>query len=208
MIKQAYLAQVVQRGVLPAHAEELWQEIETAYTEAGRHFHDLSHLEYLFAELEPLAFDDRETLLFSLVYHDVVYDVSQHMVQHDNEERSAAVAERHLTRIGYPPQKIEHCCRQILATKYHKVSPDSDTNLLTDADLSILGQPWPVYDAYRQNVRKEYMIYPDSIFVAGRRKVLHHFLAMEPLFKTEHFRERYEQAAKENMKKEISLLQG
>jgi predicted metal-dependent HD superfamily phosphohydrolase len=206
MIKQAYLAQVVQCGVLPAHAEELWLEIEAAYTEPGRYFHDLSHLEYLFSELKPLSFTDWETVLFAIVYHDVVYDVSQHIVQHDNEERSAAFAERHLNQMGYPPEKIQVCRHLIMATENHQASPDNDTNLFTDADLSILGRPWDVYDAYRQNVRLEYSVYPDSIYQAGRRKVLLHFLQMEPLFKTEHFRQLYEHSAKENMQKEISLL--
>lgn len=208
MIKQAYLSQAGQYGLLPAAAQELWLEVETAYTEAGRYFHDLSHLEHLYAELWPLAFNDWETLLFSLIYHDAVYDVAQHMVQHDNEERSAAFAGNHLTRMGCPPEKIAKCRRQILATKSHTLTPDTDTNLFTDADLSILGQPWPVYNKYRQNIRKEYSLYPDSIYQAGRRKVLLHYSGMDPLFKTPHFRQLYEAAAKENMQKEISLLQG
>jgi predicted metal-dependent HD superfamily phosphohydrolase len=206
MIKQAYLAQVVQCGVLPAHAESLWLEIEAAYTKAGRYFHDLSHLEHLFTELQPLSFTDWQMVLFSLVYHDVVYDVLQHIVQHDNEERSADFAEKHLDRIGYPPEKIEKCRQQILATKNHIATPDNDTNLFIDADLSILGQPWKVYDAYRQNLREEYNVYPDSIYHAGRRKMLTNFLKMEPLFKTDHFRQLYEKPAKENMQKELRLL--
>jgi predicted metal-dependent HD superfamily phosphohydrolase len=98
MIKQAYLTQVVQCGVAPSVAEELWLQVEMAYAEAGRIYHRLSHLEQLYLELKPLPVEDWPTLLFALAYHDVVYDVEQHMVMHDNEERSAEVAGQHLKR--------------------------------------------------------------------------------------------------------------
>lgn len=206
MIKQAYLALAVQCGATPSHAETLWQEIERAYTGAGRFYHDLSHLERLYQDLKPLPTDDWPTLFFALVYHDVVFDVEQHMVMHDDEERSAAFAERHLKTIGYPQDKIEHCRQLILATKNYRQAADHDTNLFTDADLSILGKPWPVYDVYRRQIRQEFSVYPDSIFSAGRKKVLLAFLEMEPLFKTANFRERYEKSAKENLKEELALL--
>ena len=205
MIKQAYLALVVQCGATPSLAESLWQEIELAYTEAGRHYHDLSHLEQLYEDLQPLPSDDWPTLLFALVYHDVVFDVEQHMVMHDDEERSADVAERHLTSISYPREKIERCRQLIMATKNHREAADHDTNLFTDADLCILGKPWPVYDVYRRKIRQEFGVYPDPIFSAGRKKVLLSFLEMEPLFKTSHFRALYEKTAKENLKEEITL---
>lgn len=206
MIKQAYLAQVVQSGVAPSQAQELWFQIEIAYTEAGRYYHDLSHLEHLFLELKDLQFEDWPTVLFSVVYHDVVYDVEQHLVMNDNEERSAAFAERHLAGFQYPAEKIEKCRQQIMATKKHGLSKENDTNLIIDADLSILGQDWEVYDSYRCKIREEFGVYPDSIFNAGRRKVLLYFLQMEPLFKTPHFRQLYEEKAKENLRRELELL--
>jgi predicted metal-dependent HD superfamily phosphohydrolase len=129
------------------------------------------------------------------------------MVASDNEERSAAFAEQHLNRINYPTQKIERCRQHILATKTHDLTQDNDTNLFTDADLCILGQSWNIYASYMNNIRKEFDVYPDPIYKAGRRKVLEHFLRMEPLFKTPHFHELYEEKAKENIREEILLLQ-
>lgn len=198
---------MVQCGVRPSKAEELWLQIETAYTEPGRFYHDLSHLEHLYRELEQLHFSDWPSLLFSLFYHDIIYDVEQHMVMHDNEELSADLAEQHLKSIHFPPEKIKKCKQQILATKKHSLSHDNDTNLFTDADLCILGQSWTVYNDYRQKIRLEFAVYPESIFCAGRRKVLLSFIQMNPLFKTPHFRSLYEIKAKENMERELQLLQ-
>lgn len=209
MLKKAFLAQVVQCGATSTVAETLWLEIETAYTEPDRFFHDLTHLEHMHRELLAVQTHckDWETLLFSNVYHDVVYNVEQNTVMNDNEERSAAFAERHLRSIGVPTERIERCKQQILATQKHSATSDPDTNLLTDADLSILGQSWSQYAAYYKNIRKEFSAYPDAIYNAGRRKVLEYFLHMTPLFKTPHFHALYEKKAKENMRKELLNLQ-
>lgn len=209
MIKQAFLTQVVQCGATSATAEELWLQIETAYTEPGRYFHDLIHLEQMYAELLAVKeqCQDWQTLLFSHVYHDVVYQVEQNAVMNDDEERSAAFAERHLRLLNYPAAKMERCKQQILATQKHSVAKDPDANLLTDADLSILGQSWSRYAAYFKNIRKEFLAYPDSIYTAGRKKVLEYFLHMTPLFKTPYFHTLYEKQAKENVQKELLSLQ-
>ncbi|HEY1023427.1 MAG TPA: hypothetical protein VGE06_14000 [Flavisolibacter sp.] len=209
MIKKDFIAQVVKHGVPVAEAEEYWLEIETAYLESGRYFHDLSHLEYLLIELIPLKprFEDWETAFFSLVYHDVVYDVERHMVMNDNEEKSADFAAKQLAAMGYSSSIIEKCKSQIMATQKHGLAPDNDTNLFTDADLSILGKPWPQYAAYKDKIRKEYSVYNDSIYTIGRRRVLETFLQREPLFKTKYFYDRYEETAKANLRKEWQLLQ-
>jgi predicted metal-dependent HD superfamily phosphohydrolase len=210
MIKQAYLAQLVQQGATPEKADELWLQLENAYAGPERFFHDLAHLEHLYKELYPLrnTFTDWPTALFSLCYHDVVYDVEQHAVSDDNEERSADVAESHLKMINYPAEKIQRCREQILATKHNSVHADNDTRLLTDADLCILGHPWNIYYRYKNQIRQEYGNYPDLIYHAGRKKLLLSFINRQPLFQTDHFGRLYEEKAKENMQKEIDLMQG
>jgi predicted metal-dependent HD superfamily phosphohydrolase len=209
MIKKDFIAQVVKHGVLVQEAEEHWLEIETAYLEPGRYFHDLSHLEYLLIELIPLKprFEDWETTFFSLVYHDVVYDVEQHMVMNDNEEKSADFAVKQLAAMNFSPAIIDKCRGQIMATQKHGLAAENDTNLFTDADLSILGKPWPQYTAYKDKIRKEFSVYTDSIYKIGRRKFLETYLQREPIFKTKYFYDRYEETAKANMRKELELLQ-
>lgn len=188
--------------------QQLWNELEAAYTAEDRYFHNLSHLEQMIAVLQPQQsqIEDWDTLLFAVFYHDAVYDVVQYVTDNNNEDKSAEAAEKALTAIGYPTEKIERCKNHILATKHHYLSDSNDTNLLTDADLSILGQPWDVYHAYMKNIRKEYDVYPDGIYNAGRIKVLKSFLAMNRLFKTEPFFQQFEAAAKENLARELEII--
>src|SRR5690606_17201914 len=105
-----------------------------------------------------------------------------------------------------PPDIITKSRNLILSTKKHEVSDDSDTNTLTDADLSILGSNRENYVRYIQAVRQEYKIVPDLIYIPGRKKVLQHFLSMNRIFKTEYFHSKYEQQARANIEWEISQL--
>src|SRR5678816_1131058 len=121
----------------------LWNEIEKKYSSHKRYYHTLSHLEVMLDQLDGCKqlIVDRDTLLFSVFYHDIVYNV----LKSNNEERSADLAVKRLSATEFPGHKINTCRDQIVATKNHLNSNNEDTNLLTDADLSILGQPSDVY---------------------------------------------------------------
>lgn len=181
--------------------QSFWQEIELAYSDKSRHYHNLSHLENMYNQLLEVKdlIDDFGVVLFSLFYHDMVYDSSKK----DNEERSADLARERMQTLGVSEDKILKCVTQILETKGHSISEDNDTNFFTDADLSILGLDWDLYSEYAQNVRKEYNNYPTIIYKIGRRKVLKHFLGMERIFKTEFFFEKFEVLARGNLRKEL-----
>ncbi|KFF07694.1 hypothetical protein IX38_09815 [Chryseobacterium luteum] len=184
--------------------EGLWQEIEAKYSEKGRHYHDLFHLENMFLELEGVKHDieNFSAISFSVFYHDIIYDSSSK----SNEEKSALYAADRLKKIGLDQDMISKTEAQIIATKSHQKSDDTDTDYLLDADLSILGKEPAIYFDYTRKIRKEYALYPDFLYKPGRKKVLKHFLELESIFKTRHFREKYEQQAKENLTAELQLL--
>lgn len=157
--------------------EKLWEEIEVAYKSKKRHYHNLIHLENLYQQLIVIKpqIEDWDTILFSLFYHDVIYNT----LRKDNEDKSAKLAQKKLEQISYSELKIEKCVQQILATKAHTLTTDIDTNLFTDADLSILGADWNFYKNYAAQIRKEYCIYPDFMYNSGRKK------GISPFFRDE-----------------------
>jgi len=182
----------------------LWLEIEKKYSEKGRHYHGLLHLENMFLELEAVKSNikDFPAVSFSLFYHDIVYDASSK----SNEEKSASWAEESLRKLGLNKSGISKITEQIIATKLHQKSDDIDTDYLLDADLSILGKDNTVYLEYTKKIRKEYSIYPDFLYKPGRKKVLRHFLELGSIFKTAEFIDRYELKAKENIAAELQTL--
>ncbi|HTN46703.1 MAG TPA: hypothetical protein VL098_10190 [Flavipsychrobacter sp.] len=181
-----------------------WTEVEECYLGKNRYYHTLQHLENLLRQLIEVKeeINNWDAILFALYYHDIIYN----SLRSDNEEKSAELAEERMRQIPVSDLIIVHCKKQILATRSHIKSPDSDVNYFTDADLSILGQPWEVYLLYYQNVRKEYSHYPDIIYNPGRKKVLDHFLAMDRIFKTDFFYRRFETQARQNFLQERELL--
>ena len=185
-------------------AEKLWKELVMNYSAGNRHYHTLSHLHYLLIQISTCqnTITDLDAVLFALYYHDAVYDV----LRKDNEEKSALLAEKRMTTLIVPHRRIVLCKQHILATKIHTLSANPDTNLFTDADLSILGEDWNTYCNYSNQVRKEYSVYPDLLYKPGRKKVLKHFLQMERIFKTNSFFNTYETQARKNIEKEFNLL--
>lgn len=181
--------------------EELLAEIHKQYSKSNRHYHNLAHLENLYENLLAVSnkINDWQIIIFSIAYHDIIYNT----LKQDNEEKSAQLARSRLTKIGLPAAKIEACCSQILATKGHSISADSDTNYFTDADLAILGTSEANYNQYKIAIRKEYKIYPDLVYNPGRKKVLEHFLSMSRIYKTDYFFERCENAARVNIQQEL-----
>lgn len=183
---------------------DYWKEIEKSYSQKSRKYHNLSHLENMILELENVKkeISDYNVMLFSVFYHDIIYKATAK----DNEEKSAEIAETRLEKLNISDDRISKIYNQILATKSHKRSDDSDTNFLLDADLAILGKDWKVYENYIHQIRKEYAIYPDFLYNSGRKKALTHFLEFDEIFKTNYFKEKYEKIARENIQKEISML--
>lgn len=184
----------------------LWNEIQEQYSGKQRHYHNLRHLDNLLQELTAVQelIQDWETVMFALFYHDLVYKATAK----DNEEKSAEIAQKRLESLHFPPDKTARCVTHILATKGHAASTDPDTDLFTDADLSILGQAENVYQEYSRQVRNEYAIYPDFLYNPGRIKVLQHFLSMQRIFKTPHFLDLYEEQARRNLEAELRTLRG
>ncbi|MFC4687128.1 hypothetical protein ACFO4P_09305 [Epilithonimonas pallida] len=183
---------------------DYWQEIEKSYSQKSRKYHNLIHLENMILELENVKdeISDYDSLLFSIFYHDIIYKATSK----DNEEKSAEKAKIKLEKLNVPQEKITRIYNQILATKSHKKSEDSDINFLLDADLAILGQDWKIYENYTQQIRKEYSIYPDFMYKPGRKKILTHFLEFEEIFKTDYFKGKYEEKARENIQRELVII--
>lgn len=204
MLKEAFIELLKNYTDNNFLANELWNEIAKNYSSNKRYYHTLQHLENLLTQLTEVKgeIQNWDTILFTLYYHDIIYN----SLKSDNEEKSAELAEKRMKQISVPDNSLELCRKQILATKSHIKSDDSDTNYFIDADLSVLGQPWETYSEYYRNVRKEYSIYPDFVYNPGRKKVLNHFLTMDRIFKTEFFQSKFEIRAKQNLQKEIELL--
>jgi predicted metal-dependent HD superfamily phosphohydrolase len=179
-----------------------WLVLEKTYSTKSRHYHNLNHLKEmieLFDEYQS-NLKNPDEILFSIFYHDYIYKATRK----DNELKSAELALRFLPKNESLNKNL--IFDAICATQLHQQNEIEDINWLIDFDLKILAKDWEDYKIYFEQIRKEYKIYPDFLYNPGRAKALKHFLENEFIFQTEEFRGLYEDRARRNIEKEISLL--
>lgn len=182
-----------------------WDNIRRAY--AGRPYHNLDHLAemigYLHVTPPP---HDPQMFAAALLYHDIVYKPTRI----DNEARSARSVGKALQETpSVNAERIERCRRLVMATKRHLPSPtdDGDEALLIDLDLAVLARQPAAYDRYTDAVRQEFWMLPFFVFRKGRNKVITELLNRPQIFTTAYGREHFEAQARENLWRELRVLQ-
>lgn len=184
-------------------------ELARLYGGADRHYHDLRHIRALLALLDKhrTRFADAEAVEAAIWFHDAIYD----SMAKDNEARSAALAADTLAG-SVAPERLARIVRMIEATAGHRIAAGiaaderADTELFLDMDLSILGSPAVRYDAYEDEVRREYSWVDDATWTARRADFLEMFLGRERIFATDLFRHEFEHQARANMAASLARL--
>jgi predicted metal-dependent HD superfamily phosphohydrolase len=196
---------LAQSQALPAAlSDAILTELQAAYGDPARHYHTGKHIAAMLDGARALDFKDRDAARLAIFFHDAIYDPARG----DNERRSADLLKRKLSGI-LPADRIGRAAAMIEATAGHQATGDPDTDLVLDLDMAILGQPWPVYEAYAQGVRAEYL--PHIGEAAWRQGRIGLFidptLARDNLFITSRFKSLAPQARK-NLRREKAWLTG
>lgn len=153
------------------------------YADAGRHYHDLTHLDEVLRHVDELADAARapDVVRLAAWFHDAVYDPRAD----DNEESSARLAERMLAALRVADEVVADVARLVRLTADHEAADDDpDGAVLCDADLAILAADEPRYATYVAGVRAEYGHVPDDDFARGRAAVLRQLMGQPSLFRT------------------------
>jgi predicted metal-dependent HD superfamily phosphohydrolase len=175
------------------------------YSEPWRAYHTLRHIGEMLEIIEEYHTKllDYDAVAFAAWFHDIIYDPRADT----NEERSAALARRILSRLQVPSRTINRTSDLIVITGSHNITDTSfDTRLFIDADLSILGAVPERYEEYRRDIRREYSWLSDGEYRQGRAEVLRRFLDRTRLFQTDELRERLEVRARGNLTAELEHL--
>jgi predicted metal-dependent HD superfamily phosphohydrolase len=181
-------------------------DLLTRWRAAERRYHDAEHLAEVLDGVDALAAFARDAAAVRLAawFHDAVYEGRPG----DDEQRSADLAGEVLTALGVPADRIGRVRRLVLLTAGHDPAPgDDDGAVLSDADLAILASPPERYGRYVQAVREEYPHVPEDMFRAGRAMVLRALDAAPRLYRTAAARERWEDAARANLARELTALE-
>lgn len=183
------------------------------WAEPQRRYHTTDHLIAVLDRVDELAVHvadrdagvpvDWDAVRLAAWFHDAVYRPERS----ENEERSAALAERALPELGIGDACTAEVARLVRLTASHDPAPDDHNGAaLCDADLAVLAGSPEQYAAYAAAVREEYVFVPDRDFRAGRAGVLRQLLDMENLFRTSYGKAQWERVARRNLTTELELL--
>lgn len=185
-------------------ADATFRVLRDAYGERHRAYHTAAHIADClerFDEARDLCATPDE-VEYALWLHDVVYATRSA----DSEARSADLADEWLAQGGASPEVRARVRAMILATVHGGDPPRGDAALMLDIDLSILGADEARFDAYEDNVRREFRWVPGPLFRSKRAELLEAFLARPRLFVTDDFHGRFEDAARANLRRSIDRL--
>ena len=182
----------------------LRQELEAAWREPHRHYHDNRHLG------ECLALwtrwrdqcDRPGEVAIALWFHDAVCDPKAS----GNEGKSAAWAARSMLKAGLPTETGQRVHDLVMATRHDTSAQGTDAQLVVDIDLAILGSPGERFERYDQDVRREYAWIQGFRYRSRRAYVLQGFLDRARLYHGASAVELLEARARINLAAAISRL--
>jgi predicted metal-dependent HD superfamily phosphohydrolase len=196
-------------GLISRHTDDpdgvrIGRRLLASWSEPNRSYHSIGHLRDILARVEELTHlaEDPDAVRLAAWYHDAEYGGLP-----DDEERSARRAEQELSALGVAPRLVDEVARLVRMTVSHDPAPgDHNAEVLSDADLAPLALPREHYRRNSAAIRTEYPHVPDEVFCKGRRQVLCALLESPAIFRTDAGRQRWEDAARDNLRAELTAL--
>lgn len=180
---------------------KIYAELITLYSDERRTYHNLDHITHClkeFAAVKHLC-EHPDEVEMAIWFHDAIYDPKAK----DNEEKSAEFARQILEEMKALQNIADVAPYLILATKHIEPPKNIDAQVLADIDLSSLGALPEEFDGNSENIRKEYGLSEEQ-WKIGRAEFLKRFLAKPSIYLTEHFRQKYENRARDNLQRAIN----
>lgn len=177
-----------------------------------RHFHNLKHLATVLHRVDELSQETHEPDLVRLAawYHGAVFSADRRLASlFKNGEQTTASAElarKELTAVGLPEKNVERVAHLVDTLLRHSPDPrDTDSQVLNDADLSMLAIEPQRYKLYVAAVREEYGHIPQGDFVRARIRVLQRLLGRKQIFSSP-MGAAWENPARQNIEGELARL--
>jgi len=193
------------------NSEEAYTELLSLYGGAQRSYHNLVHIVHSLREMDSVKdlIQNPDQVEFAIWHHDSVYNFhvkgNEKNVK-NNEEKSAELAEKRLSKAGLTKQFIDNVTKLILATRHKEIPQKEDAKYICDIDLAIFGKSQKEFDEYERDIRKEYNSFSEKQFKRGRSIVLKKYLCKDSIYSTDFFREKYQAQARKNLKRSLAKL--
>jgi pantetheine-phosphate adenylyltransferase len=187
----------------PIESQMAFDTLVLEYQDGDKHYHNLGHIVAMLDELEMTPSYKNVAISLAVWFHDVVNNPKSNT----NERQSILFMKQIVLLMGLQNGLVEKASELIRATTHKEEPKDSMGQIMVDLDLAIFGKSPAEFDRYEAAIRNEYAWVSDHAFAKERSKILQSFLDRPQIYYTDHFREKYEQAARENLSRSIEKLQ-
>jgi len=185
---------------------EIFSLIEEKYTEPHRDYHGYFHLTNLFRLLDELKKRGVRVNYLAIALAIFMHDIVHNIPGEDNEEQSAEALK--MIRFKKLDEKLLALVRSMILFSKHTLPPPKNytVRIFLDMDFWILGSSRYMYSKHSKKIRKEYGMYSDADFLAGRTNFLNVTLEKKRMFHTGLFYKLYEKQAQKNISAELKRL--
>ena len=201
---------------LAARFDALWQRLGLAgqraagqvraslfglYNDGARHYHTLDHIEECLAHLDEVGslLHHADAVELALWFHDAIYVPGAA----DNERRSARLFCD--VAVAADRAQAHHVVRLIMATRHTDQYQPGDRGFMVDIDLAGFGAGWDDFMRKGTLVREEYAAHSDAEYFTAQVRFLQRLQTRRHFYSTNHFRERYEAIAQDNLRRLLAL---
>jgi predicted metal-dependent HD superfamily phosphohydrolase len=181
------------------------------YSAPGRYRHDAARVLRVLKRIDELILHATDPFVprFAAFYSDAVRSA----LPRNDAERSNAMAQALLAKLGASPEAREGVREAIFAVHWQGAAVSANTKVVVDADLDHLAADWTSYVADAVAARKEYYFLPTLVYGFVRRVVLKRILERKTIFSLEAADdavrggpEARDGRARENIRRELGAL--
>lgn len=185
-----------------ASPDQAWQELSKRYTEPHRLYHTLEHLDYCLQKFDDAKslMDDADAIEMAIWYHDII-NTPQAI---DNEQQSQYFFER-VAQDNFSQHFVEKVGDLIMITTHRGKPKTGDEQYICDVDLSSMGAPWEKFIDDSNALREESESSVEE-YTLGKLKFFNALLERPRIFYSDYFYEHYENNARQNIMRYISIL--
>ena len=191
--------------------KEIYEEINFKYSAVDRVYHNMMHVEQCLMEFDSVRDYVGKPDLFEFVLwmHDVEHSTNLSFIKQrgiSDEEASALIAENTLLKACVSTESIDYVTDRIKTTDHKQIPLTTDDKFIIDIDLSIFGKSKREFDEYAKKIREEYSHVPMIDYRNKRISILNRFINTEQrshVFYTGYFQDKYENSARDNIKRTI-----
>lgn len=192
----------MRKGSSATRKRQVYAIITTMYNSNVRYYHTLEHIESMLIQASNMynLIEKNIELLYAIFFHDIIYNP----MCSNNEKASAVLATELAASLGADSEFCSTVYDLIIATEHNgNCIETNDAKVIADIDLLGFSDPWEIYTARTNLLRKEYAHFSDATFYANRLKFLQQLITRPSIYMKVAIQEKFEEKAWDNIKRDI-----